>query len=281
MDYTINCHGRLLDFSSPLVMGIVNITDNSFYSASGMLDEESLVARIGEMVEEGVDILDLGACSTRPGSLPPDPAIELARLARGVDIARRVAPEIPISIDTYRAYVAESLLQAGLADIVNDISGGELDEGMYGVVAKHQAPYILMHMQGTPADMQQQPEYEDVVREVLHYFAERVARLHALGVSDIILDPGFGFGKTVEHNYTLLRNLDAFAELGKPLLVGMSRKSMVNRVLGTSPEEALLGTQVVDTLALSRGASILRVHDVRAAVQAVKIWEVYSEQPEW
>ena len=262
-------------------MGILNVTNESFYSGCRSFSPKQIARRTEQIVSEGGAIIDIGACSTRPGSKPVTAKTELQRLIKAVTIVKELAPTIPISIDTYRAEVAEVMLRDFAVDIINDISSGEMDEHMFDVLARYNAPYILTHIQGTPTSMQQNPVYEDVVGEVCDFFTARVATLHRLGVTDIILDPGFGFGKTVEHNYTLLRNLRTFESLNLPILVGVSRKSMITKPLGITPREALAGTQALDTLALVHGASILRVHDVLPAVHAVKLFEIYQQHPIW
>ena len=278
---SIRCGGRLLSLAEPVVMGIVNVTTDSFYAKSRCRTALQIRRRVEQVVREGAAIVDLGACSTRPGSLPVDEGLELRRLRRAVAIVREVAPQLPISIDTYRASVAEALIEEFGVEIINDISAGEMDPAMFGVVARHGVAHILTHIQGTPTSMQMNPIYTDVVAEVLDFFVARVNRLRVLGVADVILDPGFGFGKTVEHNYTLLRNLGVFSTVGLPVLAGVARKSMIFKVLEVEPKDALLGTQSLDTIALLNGARILRVHDVLPAVQAVKLCRVYQEQAVW
>lgn len=278
---TINYGGRLLSLEQPLVMGILNVTENSFYAKSQCHSQEQVRERAKTLIAEGADIIDIGACSTKPGSQPVTQEVELARLRETLSTVKDMDREIPISIDTYRAQVADSLIDEFGALIINDISSGEMDSRMFSVVAKHRVPYILTHIQGTPTDMQRNPHYEDVVQEVLSFFAERVDKLRAMGLSDLIIDPGFGFGKSIDHNYTLLKNLDAFHSLGFPILAGVSRKSMIYKLLDSTPSEALLGTQTVDTIALLNGADIIRVHDVKPAVEAVRIVECYRQQPDW
>lgn len=264
--------------SSPKVMGIVNVTPDSFYTLSRVGDEAALRCRVVQMRAEGADMIDIGACSTRPGADTVAPDEEMKRLEWALKTVCSEWPEAIISVDTFRSEVAKMSVEEYGAAIVNDISAGDLDGNMFDTVARMRVPYIIMHMKGRPATMQQAPKYDDVVSEVVMYLAGKVAALRERGVADIIIDPGFGFGKTLEHNYELLAHLSALHELECPLLVGMSRKSMVYRLLEQTPEEALNGTTVVNTMALLQGANILRVHDVRAAVEAVRICEKMKEQ---
>lgn len=268
---TINVGGTLLDLSVPRVMGILNVTPDSFYAQSRKQTEADIEARVRQMLDEGADMLDVGAYSSRPGADNVSPDEEMARLAQGLAVLRRVAPDAVVSVDTFRSGVARRCVEDFGVQIVNDISGGALDPDMFATVAGLGVPYILMHMKGNPQTMQQASHYDDLLTEMLRYFAERVHRLHEMGVKDIIIDPGFGFAKTLQHNYELMHRLGDLAVLGLPMLVGVSRKSMISRLLGTTPQEALNGTTVLNTLALERGASILRVHDVREAVETVKI----------
>lgn len=272
---TINCNGQLLDLSSPVVMGIINITDDSFFAESRTKQIDALLDRAAQLLEDGAGILDVGAQSTRPGAVDVGEATELERLIPAVKALVERFPGVILSIDTYYANVAEACIKAGAA-IINDISAGDMDKNMIAVAAATQAPYIAMHMQGTPADMQVQPHYEDVTREVLDYFIRKKEACLQAGIKDIIIDPGFGFGKTLAHNYTLLKHMDALHILGCPLLVGISRKSMIYKLLENTPAEALNGTTVLNTLSLQSGAHILRVHDVKAAVEVVKIHQFMS-----
>lgn len=278
-DTSLNMSGELTGYQRPMVMGIMNVTDNSFYPGSRIQGEDAIRHRVEQIIAEGGDIVDIGACSTRPGSTPPTVEEELERLRMAVSVTRSVKEDFPISIDTYRASVADSLLEEFSVEIINDVSAGEMDPDMFDVVAKWRVPYILTHIQGTPLDMQADPRYDDVVAEIIDFFSERIDRLTSLGLADLIIDPGFGFGKTIDHNYTLLKNLVAFRVLGCPILAGLSRKSMLYRLLGITPEEALPATQSVDTIALLNGADMLRVHDVLPAAQAVSIHMAYSRQP--
>lgn len=269
--YSLNVRGRLFDLSEPQVMGILNVTPDSFYAESRMKTEEAVRKRVRQIVDEGGSMIDVGAYSSRPGAEDVSAEEEMARLRRSMKIVREVASEIPVSVDTFRADVAKMAVEELGVDIVNDISGGELDKVMFETVAKMGVPYILMHMKGTPQTMQEAPHYDDLMKEVMLYFAERIQRLRDLGQKDIVLDPGYGFAKTIDHNYELLRHQDMLQVFELPLLVGVSRKSMIYRLLGSSPEEALNGTTVLNTIALQKGARILRVHDVREAVETVRL----------
>lgn len=269
--YSINVRGRLFDLSQPQVMGILNVTPDSFYSGSRMQTDAQIAARAEQIVEEGGKMIDLGAYSSRPGAADVSPEEELSRLSRALGIVRGLFPDVVVSVDTFRAEVARRCVEDYGADIINDISGGTLDEDMFPTVASLNVPYILMHMRGTPQTMQQKTDYKDVTAEVLRYFGEKVDRLHAMGVSDIILDPGYGFAKTLEQNYQLLSRQRVFEVLDLPVLVGVSRKSMICKVLGCTPEEALNGTSVLHALALQQGTHILRVHDVKEAVETIKL----------
>lgn len=269
--YTINCRGRLVSLDTPQVMGILNLTPDSFYAASRQQDEEAIARRCRQIAAEGGSMIDVGAYSSRPGADDVSAGEEMERLRRGLAVVRRELPNAIVSVDTFRADVARMCVEEYGADIINDISGGQLDRQMFGTVARLGVPYILMHMKGEPQTMQQAPAYDDLLREVMIYFAERVLRLRELGVKDIIADPGFGFGKTLAHNYELMAHLEEFRMLEVPLLVGVSRKSMIYKLLGGGPEEALNGTTVLNTIALMKGAHILRVHDVRPAAEAVRM----------
>lgn len=273
MSYTINAGGRLLDLQKPVVMGILNATPDSFYAGSRTQTEAEIAARVHQIVDEGAGIIDVGAYSSRPGADDVPAEEEMLRLRHALDIVRREAPDAIISVDTFRADVAKMCIEEGGAHIINDISGGTLDKNMFRTVARLRVPYILMHIQGEPHTMQQAPHYDNLEQEVFLFLSQRVDQLHQLGVADIILDPGFGFGKTLAHNYELMNRLEDFREFDLPLLVGISRKSMIHKLLGTTPAEALGGTIALNTIALMKGAHILRVHDVRAAVETVRIVE--------
>ena len=274
---TINCRGQLLDFSTPKVMGILNITPDSFYDGGKLTSEEEVLAQAERMLNEGADILDIGGMSSRPGAEIITEEEELKRVLPHVQNIINKFPEAILSIDTIRAKVADECLKAS-AHIINDISSGRFDEAMLTTVAKHKSPYIIMHMQGLPNNMQQNPQYQNITTEVLDFFAERIAACRNAGISDVILDVGFGFGKTIEHNYTLLRNLKYFANLNLPILTGVSRKGMIYKTLGVNAEQALNGTTVANTIALMNGTNLLRVHDVKEAKEAVKILAAYKGQ---
>ena len=269
----INVNGSLLDLSVPCVMGILNITPDSFYVGSRMQTEAEIAARAQQILDEGAGIIDIGAYSSRPNAENVSLHEEMERLRMGLVILRKTQPEAVISVDTFRADVARMCVEEYGVAIINDIAAGEMDANMFHTVVELNVPYIMMHMQGTPQNMQQHPHYDNLLKEVFLYFAQKVRQLRDLGMKDIILDPGFGFGKTVEHNYELLAHLEEFRVFELPLLVGVSRKSMIYRLLGNTPQDALNGTTVLDTICLLKGADILRVHDVREAVETVKIVE--------
>lgn len=274
----INVNGRLMDLSCPQVMGILNVTPDSFYAGSRKQTEEEIAARAQQILAEGGSIIDIGAYSSRSNAEHISAEEEMKRLRNGLEIIRREHPDAVLSVDTFRADVARMCVEEYGVAIVNDIAAGNMDSEMFSTIARLGVPYIMMHMQGTPQNMQQHPHYEDVLREVLYYFSEKVQRLRDMGVKDIILDPGFGFGKTIEHNYELLNQMEEFAIFELPLLVGVSRKSMIYKLLGITPEEALNGTTVLHTIALMKGANILRVHDVKEAVEAVRLTTAMREQ---
>ena len=267
-----------MDLSRPQVMGIINVTPDSFYASSRTQTEMALARRVEQVVAEGASILDIGGYSSRPGAADVSPEEEMARLRRGLEVIRRVHPEAVVSVDTFRASVARQCVEEYGVALINDISGGEMDAEMFPTVAALGVPYVLMHMQGTPQTMQQAPHYDHLLRDIFLYFARKVQQLRDLGAKDIILDPGFGFGKTMEDNYALLAHLDEFGIFGLPLLVGVSRKSMITRLLGITPDDALNGTTVINTLCLAKGAHILRVHDVRQAVEAVRLVQAMQAQ---
>ena len=278
MHTTLSCRGRLLDLSHPLVMGILNMTTDSFYSGSRFTETDALLRQAEKMRTEGAVLLDIGGASSRPGAEVVSEAAEIRRVTEAITAILAHFPDTLISTDTWRASVAKAAIEAG-AVIVNDISAGRLDPLMYETVAALQVPYILMHMKGTPANMQKQPVYEDVVTEVLDFFIAEIRQLRALGIKDIVLDPGFGFGKTIAHNYTLLKNMQVFSRVtGLPVLAGISRKSMIYKYLGIQPEQALNGTTALHMVALQQGASILRAHDVREAVEVIRLFEALEEE---
>jgi dihydropteroate synthase len=273
--YTINCQGKLIDLSTPIVMGILNVSMDSFYDGGKFLDEKSVIEQVKKMLNEGATIIDVGAASSRPGSdiIPED--IEIERIKKSMGWIKKHFPNAIISVDSWRASVAQVGLDQG-ASMINDISGGDLDPKMFDTMAKFNVPFVIMHMQGTPQNMQINPTYDHVTQEVLLNLQGKIQQLRLLGINDIIVDPGFGFGKNLEHNYSLLKQLSTLKMLDCPLLVGLSRKSMVNKVLGTKASEALNGTTVLNTIALLNGTNILRVHDVKEAVEAIKIVEQYK-----
>lgn len=270
---TINVNGQLMEFNHTQVMGILNVTPDSFYAHSRKQTETEILARAHQIVDEGASIIDLGAYSSRPNALDVSESEEMQRLRNALQIIRRELPDAILSIDTFRADVARMCVEEYGAAIINDISAGQMDNRMFPTIAQLGVPYIIMHMQGTPQDMQDSPHYDNLLKEVFYYFSEKVQRLRDLGVKDIILDPGFGFGKTIEHNYQLMNHLEEFNVFQLPLLVGISRKSMIYKLLETTPEEALNGTTVLNTIALQKGAHLLRVHDVKAAVETVTLTE--------
>lgn len=267
---SLNIKGKLIDLSSPKVMGILNITPDSFYSNSRTKSIDEALTKTAQFLDEGAAFIDIGGYSSRPGAKDISTSEEVDRLVSVVESLVKAFPEAVISIDTFRAKVAEETISAG-AHIINDIAAGDMDEQMFETVAKLQVPYMMMHMQGTPQNMQQNPVYANVLLEVIDYLAKKVAALKALHVHDVIIDPGFGFGKTIEHNYELLKQLEAFKIFKLPILVGFSRKGMIYKALSTSAAEALNGTSVLNTIALQKGAGILRVHDVKEAVECVKL----------
>jgi dihydropteroate synthase len=273
--HLLNCRGRLLDLARPQVMGILNLTPDSFSDGGRYATTDSALQRVGEMLAEGARIIDIGGASSRPGAPVVSPEDEWQRIAEVVLALPQAFPEAILSIDTFHASVAEAALAAG-AHIINDISAGQFDPRMLAIVAQSRAPFVLMHMQGSPATMQQQPHYEDVVAEVYAALVARIRAARSAGIVDLILDPGFGFGKTLAHNYELFRNLDKFNVLGLPVLVGISRKSMVYKLFSTQPEDVLEITTALHLKALEMGAAILRVHDVRPAYRAVQMYEYLS-----
>jgi dihydropteroate synthase len=277
--FSLNIQQKLVEYTRPVVMGILNVTPDSFFAGSRSFAADDIERRVTTLLAEGADMIDIGAYSSRPGADDVTPAEEIERLARGMEILRKHDANIPVSVDTFRADVARKAITDLGCDIVNDISGTSLDANMAETVAELRCPYILMHMRGTPSTMQQLTEYNDVTTDVLAELGERVAKLSMMGVNDIIIDPGFGFSKTLEQNYELMRNLKTFELFHRPLLVGISRKSMLTRLLNIDTADALNATTALNALALDRGASILRVHDVAAARQAVSVYlEVRGER---
>lgn len=272
--FSLNLRGCLRTYDRSQIMGIVNVTPDSFYEGSRTMDEKALASRIAAMIESGADFIDMGGYSSRSGASEVPEEEEVARLRLGMKALRAVDSGIPVSIDTFRADVARRAIEDFGADIINDISGGDLDGRMFETAADLKVPYILMHMRGTPATMQSMTDYTDVTAEVIASLSEKLRRLRLLGVADVIVDPGFGFGKTLGQNFELMRNLEAFSALGCPVLVGVSRKSMICKSLGITPDEALTGTEALNTIALTRGAAFLRVHDVADAVRTLKLYEL-------
>ncbi len=268
--FTLNSKTKQLNIDRPIIMGVLNCTDDSFYEGSRAMETAVLEKKIDRMVTEGVDIIDVGGQSTRPGALQIDAEQEIQRVKGALSYLKSNYPNQWVSIDTTRADVAKFAIDYG-ADIVNDISAGNMDENMITTVALLGVPYICMHMQGTPENMQVDPQYNHVTNDVLSFFTDKINELKVAGINEIIIDPGFGFGKTIEHNYQLMNELERFHQFDLPLLVGISRKSMIYKVLGCSPEEALNGTTVLNTIALQKGAHILRVHDVKAAKEVVTL----------
>ena len=274
--FTLNCKGKLLVIDKPLVMGIINITSDSFYEGSRSQTVESILSQATKMIGEGADIIDIGGQSTRPGSERISVKEELQRVLSAIETILKNFPETIISVDTYQAIVAEECVRSGAA-IINDISAGNMDSDMIPTVAKLQVPYICMHMKGTPQDMQEHPSYENVTKEVLDFFIQKTDECRRAGINDVIIDPGFGFGKTITHNFTLLKELSAFKMLKKPIMAGLSRKSTIYKTLGINTNEALNGTTVLNTLALQNGANILRVHDVKEAKEVIKLYKQYEQ----
>lgn len=272
MNTSINCNGKLLNLDKPAVMGILNLTPDSFYDGGKHSDLDRIRKHIQKMLEEGAAIIDIGAYSSRPGAKHISEKEELQRLIPVLELIFKEFPDLIFSIDTFRAVVADVSIKDYNASIINDIASGDMDDNMFNVIAKHNVPYIIMHMQGRPQDMQINPQYGDIVNEIIDYFVNKIAILRKMGVHDIIIDPGFGFGKTLEHNYLILNKLEDFKILDLPLLAGLSRKSMIYKFFDFTPKEALNGTSVLNTLAISKGASILRVHDVKEAVEVVKLY---------
>lgn len=265
--------GKLLDLSTPRIMGILNVSPDSFYDGGRYQNNDTISSRVHQMMAEGVDIIDVGAVSTRPGAEQVSHKEELQRLIPALQLVRELYPDLPLSVDTYRSWVVQRVVDEVGEVIINDISGGRFDEQMFSTVAKLGVPYVLMHLEGEDnAHIHQTPAYGDIVKDIAKFFADRVRKLHQLGVKDVLLDPGFGFGKTLDNNYDLLNRLDAFKVFQLPMLVGLSRKSMFHKMLNCTPEESLPATISANMLALLGGANLLRVHDVKEAVQTVSIF---------
>ena len=266
----MNITENKIDLSTTIIMGILNLTDNSFYDGGNYINTEKAVEQAKKMINEGATIIDIGAQSSKPGSIEIDYHSEIEKIIPVLKSIKNKFPDILVSVDTYRAVVAEESINNG-ADIINDISAGELDKKMFSIIAKYNVPYIIMHMQGKPQHMQNNPRYNDVTKEILDYFKKKIIKLKEFGIEKIIVDPGFGFGKKIEHNYQLLNNLHELKGLGEPILVGISRKSMIYNLVETNANMALNGTTVLNTLAINRGANIIRVHDVKEAAECIKI----------
>ena len=273
---TINCKGKLVDLTSPKVMGILNLTPDSFFDGGKYKDEISILKQVEYMLEHGATFIDMGAYSSRPGAdhVPEDE--ELQRMTPVIDLILKNFPDTLISIDTFRSKVAAESIEHG-ATIINDIAAGNLDENMFATIAKHQVPYIMMHMKGTPQSMQKEAVYDNMVNDLRFYFSEKIRETTSKKINDVIIDPGFGFAKTTAQNYTLLNHLDMFQTFGLPILIGLSRKSMIYKVLGSSPQEALNGTTALHTVALLKGANIIRAHDVKEASECIKLVEALKE----
>lgn len=268
---SLDLRGNLMDLARPRVMGILNITPDSFYDGGRYTEEYRIIDHVTFMVDSGADIIDVGGCSSRPGAGVPDAREESERVLPVLKLIRDRYPDIPLSLDTFRSRLAEKAIAECGVDMINDVSGGEMDPGMYNVVSKYQVPYIVMHMRGIPANMQTLTEYGNILKDLLGYFTRKTDQLRQMGLNDIIIDPGFGFAKTLEQNYYLLKHLSAFRMLNTPVMVGFSRKSMIYKYLDINASEALPGTIVLNTIALLQGVDILRVHDVREAVEAIAL----------
>ena len=271
----LRCGDKGLDLSTPAVMGILNVSPDSFYDGGNYTNDNIVLKRVETMVEEGAAIIDIGGVSSAPGSTEIDQELEIKRVLPAIEKVAKAFPDLIISVDTYRSLVAHKAVDAG-ASMVNDISGGEMDPDMFSTISKLETAYLLMHMQGTPATMQDNPDYGDVAKEIVGIFEKKVAQLKNLGIENILIDPGFGFGKTLDHNFILLSRLNEFEKLNLPLVVGVSRKSMVNTVLQTTPDQALNGTSVLNTLAILNGARVLRVHDVKEAHETIQLVGYYK-----
>lgn len=269
-DFTFNAKGILHTFEKPIVMGILNITPDSFFAGSRINEEDEILARAKDMIDEGASILDIGGYSSRPGAEDISENEEIERIITPILTIRKAFPEVLISVDTFRSKVARAGIEAG-ANMINDISGGQLDAAMFRTVAELNCPYILMHMRGTPQNMSNNTDYNNIISDLVQYFSKRIALAHSAGIKDIIIDPGFGFSKTVEQNYVVLKSLEYLHVLEKPILLGVSRKSMIYKTLNTSPEESLNGTIILNTIGLMKGTQILRVHDVKEAKEAIDL----------
>lgn len=272
---TLNCKGKIISLERPLVMGIINATPDSFFEGHLNGSNDSILKRVGQMITEGADIIDIGGQSTKPGSARVELEDEIKRVIPVIDLIHQHYPECIISVDTYYSKVAELAVESG-ASIVNDISAGNLDKDMIDIVGKLKVPYICMHMQGTPETMQKNPQYQNITKEVIDFFIEKIQQCKNANIQDIIIDPGFGFGKSIQHNFKLLREMETLKMLNRPILAGLSRKGMIYKSLNISANEALNGTSILNILALNNGASILRVHDVKEAKEAITLYQLYS-----
>lgn len=276
LEFVLDINNNKQVFTKPIVMGILNVTPDSFYDGGKFNSDDDILSQVEKMIGDGANIIDIGATSTRPGSFEITELQELERLLKVLPLITHHFPETIISIDTYRSSVAKKVIESG-AHIINDISGGSFDKEMFNIIAEYRVPYIMMHIKGKPQNMQLDPQYNNIVNEILQFFQLQLEKLKQLGVTNnIILDPGFGFGKSLEHNYKLLNHLKSLQELGLPIMVGVSRKSLINKILNTKPQNALNGTSILNTIALLNGANILRVHDVKEAVEAIKLVEFYK-----
>lgn len=274
---TINCKGQLIDLKTPKIMGILNLTPDSFYDGGTYSENEQIITQVAKMLSEGATFIDVGAYSSRPGAAHVSEKKELLRITPVIDILIKEFPDIILSIDTFRSEIAKICIDKGAA-IINDISAGELDNNMFSVIAKHQVPYIMMHMKGTPKNMQKQTDYNNLIEDILYYFSEKIAQARNLCIKDIIIDPGFGFAKTLEQNFELLHNLEALSILDTPSLIGISRKSMIHKTLKTTAAYALNGTTALNMYSLNKGASILRVHDVKEAMECITLTKAMNAQ---
>ncbi|WP_321515824.1 dihydropteroate synthase [Marinifilum fragile] len=274
----IKCGNHSINFETPLVMGILNITPDSFYDGGSYTNEKTILNRAEKILSEGADIIDIGAFSTRPGAEDVSEAEEYYRMTLAVKAIRNEFPQAILSIDTFRANIAKSIVNEFGACLINDISGGTMDENMFETIGELQVPYIMMHIKGTPQTMQKNPYYNDLIGEIKTFFEERIMKLNHYGVKDVILDPGFGFGKTLEHNYEIVARLNDFSDFNLPILAGLSRKSMIYKYLGGTPDSSLNGTTALNMMCLENGADILRVHDVKEAVECVKLHNMIKSQ---
>lgn len=276
MNFSLNINQKEHVFSEPVIMGILNITPDSFYDGGKYYSEKELLSHVEKMISDGATIIDIGAISTRPGAASISEDQELEKIVKTLQLIVPHFPDVLLSVDTYRSQIAKAAIDHGV-HIINDISGGTFDDKMFNLIAEYRLPYIIMHIQGTPKNMQKNPQYKNIVEEIELFFQHQITKLNQLGVTtNIILDPGFGFGKTLEHNYKLLKHLGSFEAMGYPVLAGVSRKSMINAVLKSNPQKALNGSTVLNTIALLNGANILRVHDVKEAMEAINLVEFYN-----